>query len=58
MSAASSRPIAVALHNGCGVMARDDLPAAAMQAALRAGWTLLAEGARAVDAVEALVVVL
>ncbi|WP_428375408.1 isoaspartyl peptidase/L-asparaginase family protein [Lichenicoccus sp.] len=65
MSAAPERPIAVALHGGCGVMARGDLPEAdwteaqeTMQAALRRGWSLLAEGAAALDAVEAVVVLL
>ncbi|WP_419729737.1 isoaspartyl peptidase/L-asparaginase family protein [Lichenicola sp.] len=61
----AGRPIAIALHGGCGVMSRNDLPAAdwalaeeVMRTALRRGWDLLAEGAAAVDAVEAAVVVL
>ena len=57
--------IAIALHGGCGVMNRADLPDAEWEAAraeiaraLRAGWDLLARGSSAVDAVEACVVVL
>ena len=57
--------IAIGIHGGCGVMprgerteaqwaaARDDLVAA-----LQAGWAMLVNGARAVDAVEAAVVVM
>lgn len=59
-----TRP-AIAVHGGCGVMARLDLDEAEWAAAradlaraLRAGWSLLAEGRSAVDAVEAAVVVL
>ena len=59
------RPVAIALHGGCGVMKRDDLPEAEwaaarhdIAAALRRGWELLRHGAGAMDAVEACVVVL
>ena len=55
----------IALHGGCGVMAPAGLleseweeARAAMRAALARGWALLCEGASAVDAVEACVVVL
>ena len=57
--------IAIALHGGCGVMARADLPEAEWAAArddiataLRRGWDLLAQGGSAVGAVEACVMVL
>ena len=62
---AAVAPIAIGLHGGCGVMPRSDLPetewAAAredMALALRRGWSLLRDGASAVDAVEACVMVL
>ena len=58
-------PIAIGLHGGCGVMALAALPdadwteaRADIARALRAGWDLLRQGASAVDAVEACVVVL
>jgi beta-aspartyl-peptidase (threonine type) len=57
--------IALALHGGCGTLPKEDLPpeewAGARRhiaGALRAGWTILAQGGAAVDAVEATVVVL
>ncbi len=56
---------ALAIHGGCGVLAPHHLEAAAWQdarldlaRALRAGWTLLRDGGRALDAVEAAVIVL
>ncbi len=65
MTTAHRRPVAIGLHGGCGVMAQADLPetewAAAREdiaRALRRGWDLLEQGASAVDAVEACVVVL
>jgi L-asparaginase / beta-aspartyl-peptidase len=58
-------PIALAIHGGCGVMRASDLPEAewaeareALAAALRAGWSVLSGGGRALDAVEAAIVVL
>jgi len=58
-------PIALALHGGCGTLPKADLPpedwAEARRHiadALSAGWTILAQGGTAVDAVEATVVVL
>ena len=58
-------PIALVVHGGCGVMSPEGLPAAdweearqALADALRAGWSALAAGGRALDAVEAAVVVL
>ncbi len=58
-------PIALAVHGGCGVMTPDALPAAeweearhALAEALRAGWSRLEAGGRALDAVEAAIVVL
>ena len=58
-------PIALVVHGGCGVMSPEGLPAAdweearqALAAALGAGWSVLAAGGRALDAVEAAVVVL
>jgi beta-aspartyl-peptidase (threonine type) len=57
--------IALAIHGGCGVMPEDSMSAqewaAAREdiaAALRAGYVVLANGGRAVDAVEAAVVVM
>ena len=57
--------IAIAVHGGCGVMPAQGLPAAeweearaALAEALRAGWAVLRAGGRALDAVEAAVVVL
>ena len=65
MSAVAEGPIAIALHGGCGVLARDDLTEtewaearADIETALRAGWAVLREGGGALDAVEACVVVL
>ncbi len=56
---------AIAIHGGCGVMALDRQSPAewaeareALARALRAGWAVLAAGGRALDAVEAAVVVL
>lgn len=56
-------PVAIAIHGGCGVMAKADLTdaewaeaRAALAEALRAGWRILAAGGRALDAVEAAVV--
>ena len=56
---------ALAIHGGCGVLAPHHLEAAAWREArldlgraLRAGWALLRDGGRALDAVEAAVVVL
>jgi beta-aspartyl-peptidase (threonine type) len=58
-------PIAIALHGGCGVMAKLGLTEAEwaaarhdLERALRAGWAVLAGGGRALDAVEAAVVVM
>ena len=58
-------PYALAIHGGCGVLAPHHLEAAAwreartdLARALRAGWALLRDGGRALDAVEAAVVVL
>ncbi len=57
--------IALAIHGGCGVMSSGSLPEsewaearAALAEALRAGWSVLSAGGRALDAVEAAVVVL
>ncbi|PKA42677.1 isoaspartyl peptidase/L-asparaginase (plasmid) [Rhizobium sullae] len=57
--------IALAIHGGCGVMPEDSMSAqdwAAARndiaAALRAGYAVLASGGRAIDAVEAAVVVM
>ena len=59
------RPIALAIHGGCGVMSPASLPEAewaearaALAEALRAGWHVLSTGGRALDAVEAAVVAL
>lgn len=53
---------AIAIHGGCGVMARSDLPDEAWEAAkqdlatsLRQGWAILQAGGSALDAVEAAV---
>ena len=58
-------PIALALHGGCGTLPLADLPPEEwaeakhhIADALAAGWTILAAGGTAVDAVEATVVVL
>jgi L-asparaginase / beta-aspartyl-peptidase len=59
------KPIALAIHGGCGVMAKADMAedewAAAradLTRALRAGWTIIEGGGSALDAVEAAVVVM
>lgn len=59
-----TRPV-IAIHGGCGVMAKLDLSEAdwaearhALAEALRAGWQVLQAGGSAVDAVEAAVVVM
>ncbi|WEX09307.1 isoaspartyl peptidase/L-asparaginase [Chelativorans sp. AA-79] len=58
-------PIALAIHGGCGVMAKLGLSEEEWQAAradlaasLRAGWAVLVKGGSALDAVEAAVVVM
>lgn len=58
-------PIALAIHGGCGVLAKDGLSEpewaearADLARALRAGWEILSSGGSAVDAAEAAVVVL
>ncbi|MEP7454145.1 isoaspartyl peptidase/L-asparaginase [Phyllobacterium sp. SB3] len=58
-------PVALAIHGGCGVMAKLDLGEHEWIAArhvlaqsLRTGWTILSSGGSALDAVEASVVVL
>ncbi len=65
MSLSGGGPIAIALHGGCGVLAPDELSEAEwaaaradIAAALRAGWSILRRGGRALDAVEACVLVL
>jgi beta-aspartyl-peptidase (threonine type) len=57
--------IALGIHGGCGVMAREDLDEAGwadaradLARALRAGWAVLRAAGSAVDAVEAAVVVM
>jgi L-asparaginase / beta-aspartyl-peptidase len=57
------KPIALAIHGGCGVLAKAEMPeedwAAAradLAGSLRAGWTILEAGGSAIDAVEAAVV--
>ncbi|MDO1583519.1 isoaspartyl peptidase/L-asparaginase family protein [Rhizobium oryzicola] len=57
--------IALAIHGGCGVMAKLDLTEEEWQAAradlaraLKAGWSILTNGGSALDAVEAAVVVM
>lgn len=57
--------IALAIHGGCGVMAKEDVSEADWIAArkdlassLRAGWAVLSAGGSALDAVEAAVVVM
>ena len=57
--------IALALHGGCGTLPKEDLPPEEwaearrhIADALSAGWTVLARGGAAVDAVEATVAVL
>jgi beta-aspartyl-peptidase (threonine type) len=59
------RPVALAIHGGCGVLAKADLSEdewavarADLARALGAGWTIIARGGSALDAVEAAVVVM
>ncbi|WP_420506541.1 isoaspartyl peptidase/L-asparaginase family protein [Nitratireductor aquimarinus] len=59
------KPVALAIHGGCGVMAKSDLreeeweaARADLAASLRAGWAVLSKGGSALDAVEAAVVVM
>ncbi|SER52615.1 asparaginase [Faunimonas pinastri] len=59
------KPIALAIHGGCGVMAQTGLSQqeweearADLASALRAGWVVLSKGGRALDAVQAAVIVL
>lgn len=61
----SSAPIAIGIHGGCGTLAKSLMSEAHWQEArghladsLTAGWKLLAQGAPALDAVEAAVVVM
>ncbi|MBB4953544.1 beta-aspartyl-peptidase (threonine type) [Agrobacterium vitis] len=65
MNNALSNPVALAIHGGCGVMNKADMPEreweaarADLRRALQAGWALLQHGASAVEAVEAAVVVM
>jgi beta-aspartyl-peptidase (threonine type) len=58
-------PVALAIHGGCGVMAKLDLTEAEWDAAradlgraLKAGWAILSTGGTALDAVQAAVVVM
>ncbi len=58
-------PIALALHGGCGTLPKGDLPPEEwaeakhhIADALSAGWTILARGGTAIDAVETTVVAL
>ena len=58
-------PIAIGIHGGCGTLAKSLMSEAQWQEvrahladSLRAGWSLLARGASALDAVEAAVVVM
>jgi L-asparaginase / beta-aspartyl-peptidase len=58
-------PIAIAIHGGCGVMAKDEMSEAEwvdaradLAKALRAGWRILKERGRALDAVQAAVKVM
>lgn len=58
-------PIAIAIHGGCGTLERALMSEAEWSEArdhlaqsLRAGWSALAKGARAIDAVEAAIVVM
>ncbi|MBL8704525.1 MAG: isoaspartyl peptidase/L-asparaginase [Rhodospirillales bacterium] len=58
-------PIAIGIHGGCGTLARDLQSTqdwaeteAALEASLRAAWTILKAGGSALDAVEAAVVVM
>ena len=61
----AARPIALALHGGCGTLEESLLSPGEwaelrdhLAQALRAGWTVIAAGGRSLDAVEAAVVVL
>ncbi|THF47362.1 isoaspartyl peptidase/L-asparaginase family protein [Allorhizobium terrae] len=65
MKNAQQNPIALAIHGGCGVMNKADMPEGEWEAAradltraLKAGWALLTQGGSALDAVEAAVVVM
>ncbi|KAA3509782.1 beta-aspartyl-peptidase [Agrobacterium vitis] len=65
MSNTQRNPMALAIHGGCGVMNKADMPESEWQAAradlkrsLQAGWALLQRGASALDAVEAAVMVM
>ncbi|MCF1448111.1 isoaspartyl peptidase/L-asparaginase [Agrobacterium vitis] len=65
MSDIKPNPIALAIHGGCGVMNKADMPESEWEAArtdlkraLKAGWTLLQQGTSALDAVEAAVMVM
>ena len=58
-------PIAIGIHGGCGALSRELLSEAEWAEArehlansLRAGWAILADGGRSIDAVEAAVVVM
>jgi L-asparaginase / beta-aspartyl-peptidase len=58
----TTTPMAIAIHGGCGVMAKTDLSEvewadarADLARALRAGWRILRESGRALDAVQAAV---
>ncbi|MVA26685.1 isoaspartyl peptidase/L-asparaginase (plasmid) [Agrobacterium vitis] len=65
MSDTQRSPIALAIHGGCGVMNKADMPESEWEAAradlkraLQVGWALLQQGASALDAVEAAVIVM
>ncbi|BCH56864.1 isoaspartyl peptidase/L-asparaginase family protein [Agrobacterium vitis] len=65
MSNTQRNPMALAIHGGCGVMNKADMPESEWQAAradlkraLQAGWALLQQGASALDVVEAAVMVM
>jgi beta-aspartyl-peptidase (threonine type) len=61
----TTSPIALAIHGGCGTLPKAEMSEeewaeakADLASSLRAGWTILAKGGSAVDAVEAAVLVL
>lgn len=61
----TTSPIALAIHGGCGTLPKAEMTdeewteaKADLAASLRAGWSILAQGGSAVDAVEAAVVVM
>jgi L-asparaginase / beta-aspartyl-peptidase len=65
MKNTQQNPIALAIHGGCGVMNKADMPESEWEAAradlkraLRAGWAKLTQGGSALDAVEAAVMVM